>query len=81
MTKYRGYQTSPEGVKVLHFPITPSDDVLDPRPWVLYAAVDLTATLVDENGTALEYVLSAGQILPFSPVKVTAASGTLVGWL
>lgn len=68
---------SPGGV---HFAITPGPGDINPRPRVLYCNVAGTATLVDETGASLVYNLTAGQLLPFRAVKVTAATATIFGW-
>jgi hypothetical protein len=76
---FPGYY-KPDGIKRTHKLIVPSADFLSPRPDAIYVVADGSATLVDEDGVAIEYALVAGQILPFSPVKVTAASAVLLGW-
>ena len=80
MAEYRGFATHPDGIKVLHWTIVPGAGDLDPRPHVLYVAAPGDVTIVDEEGTELAYTVTAGQILPFSPVKVTAATATILGW-
>jgi hypothetical protein len=37
-------------------------------------------TLVDKNGTSIQYAVTAGEIIPFRPEKVTAATATVVAW-
>jgi hypothetical protein len=71
---------SPDGIKTKHYPIVPGPGALDPRPDVLYVLASGNATLEDEYGVAVTYPLVAGQILPFSFNKVTAATATLIGW-
>lgn len=66
-----------------HFNITPSDSAdLPKRPRVLYCSAAGTAVLRDEAGADLSYSLAAGQILPFSPLRVLATGTTaaLIGW-
>jgi hypothetical protein len=63
------------------YTITPSADALSPKPRAIYAATTGSATLVDKNGTSIVYALTAGQILPFRPEKVTAATATLIAWV
>lgn len=71
----------PEGIKTVHFLLETSADALDPRPTSMRCDVAGTATFVDDNGEDLEYHLVVGEILPFSPVKFTAGTAVLFGWL
>lgn len=75
----RGFPVSPDGVQVTHQEITPSADALDPRPTSIYAYGDGTVAMTDEDGVSVVYGVPAGGIwIPFSPVKVTAASSGVV---
>jgi hypothetical protein len=76
---FPGYY-KPDGIKRSHKVIVPGAADLSPRPDAVYVLTDGNATLVDESGEAIQYPLKAGQILPFSPVKCTAATATLIGW-
>lgn len=50
-------------------------------PRAIYCEADGTITLLDELGTALPYTMTAGQMIPFRGVRVTAISGgTFYGW-
>lgn len=63
--------------------IAPDDAAdLPVRPRVLYCQAEGTARLRDEAGVEITYTLSAGQILPLSPLRVlaTGTSATLIGW-
>lgn len=70
----------PDGIKRVQKELEPGSAELDPRPLAIYVNGAGTATLVDEQGTAVVYNLVLGQILPFSPVKFTAGDAELVGW-
>lgn len=79
----RGYKTSPSGVKVTHKQLVASATAFEEadRPWAIYCHTDGTITMTDEYGVSLAYPMTAGQILPFSPMAVTAiATGVFYGW-
>lgn len=76
---HRGWQTTRDGIKVVHGVVTPGDEPLSPRPDVLYVNASGTVTIEDENGTSVTYNVFAGQFLPISPVKITAATATIIG--
>jgi hypothetical protein len=64
-----------------HYTIVPSSNQLPVKPRGLFVAVAGNATLVDEAGQSISYpTLIAGSWLPFRPVKVTAATATLIAW-
>lgn len=66
-----------------HATITPSDtDILPVVPRVLYCITNGTVALADLAGTVVSYPVVAGQILPFSPIRVmaTGTTATVVGW-
>lgn len=66
-----------------HFAIEPSDTVnLTERPKAIFCKTDGTIVLRDEAGTDVGYPMTAGQVLPFRPVRVlaTGTSGTYVAW-
>lgn len=63
--------------------IVPSDTKdLPVRPRVIFCAAAGTAVMRDSAGTNVTYTLEAGQILPFSPVRIlaTGTTATLIGW-
>ena len=67
----------------VHFDITPSDTVDLPRlPKALYVTGDGDLSLQDREGNVLLYPVSAGQVLPFRPVRVraTGTTATVIGW-
>lgn len=67
-----------------HAPVTASDTaLLDPRPRVICALTAGTLALEDEAGTIVVYPVTAGQLLPFSPLRVraTGTTATCVGWI
>lgn len=66
-----------------HFSITPSDStVLDPIPRALRVLTAGNLALADADGTAITYVVSAGDIIPFRATKVlsTGTTATVVAW-
>ena len=78
---FRGWHTTPEGIKVRHWQITPGPDPLTPRPHVLYFNSDGDVTIEDEMGVSVTYSVTKGTFFPFSPVKITAATATVIGLL
>lgn len=71
----------PAGV---HFQIVPSDTVnFESAPRALYFHTAGTAVVVDSAGTALSYTKLAGEVLPFSGIRVnaTGTTATLYGWV
>lgn len=63
-----------------HAMVTPGPDDLDPLPRALKALTDGEVTIVDAEGVSIEYPVTAGEILPFRAVKVTAATAVVVAW-
>ncbi|QFR32376.1 hypothetical protein [Ancylobacter sp. TS-1] len=82
MVEYRGYSRRPSDPGVRHKVMTasPAEIPAAERPSVLYAITDGSVTIEDETGVSITYPLAAGTLLPFSPVKLTAVVGTIVGW-
>ncbi len=80
------YQTHARGLSspgARHAAVTPNDAAdLVPRPRVLFVLTSGTLALMDETATVLAYPVSAGQVLPFSAVRVmqTGTTATCVGW-
>jgi hypothetical protein len=64
-----------------HYTVTPSANNLSPKPRALRAMTSGNVTIVDKNGTSIEYAVTAGEILPFRATKITAATATIVAWL
>lgn len=68
---------------VTHYAITPSDSVDLPNiPRVIYILTDGNVVVRDRSGVDITYPVTAGQILPFSAVRILATSttATMVGW-
>lgn len=66
-----------------HYAITPSDTIDLPfRPRALRVQTGGTLVLRDVNGTEISYMVTAGEIIPFRPmrVKATGTTATVVGW-
>ncbi len=66
-----------------HFEITPSDtEPMLMRPRAIFCAEDGDAVIVDAQGTALTYSMTAGQFIPFRGVRInaTGTTGTYYGW-
>jgi hypothetical protein len=63
-----------------HYTITPSNDELSPKPRAIRAMTSGNITVVDKNNTSIQYAVTAGEILPFRPNKITAATATVVAW-
>lgn len=60
-----------------HFAINPSDSTdLALRPRFLWVEAAGQVVLRDETGVNLSYTVAAGQILPFSPIRVMATGTT-----
>ena len=62
-----------------HFAITAGPSDMAIRPRAIRCNVAGTATLEDEAGVSITYILAAGEVLAFRAVKVTAATATLIG--
>lgn len=84
----RGFPVFPGGVQVRHFEIAASDNVLDPRPTMLWVEGEGTFTMEDEAGIEVVYSVNGGIFFYFSPVKITSidtitdatAPVRVVGW-
>ena len=65
-----------------HFAISPSNDNdLTIKPRALYVTVEGNLEMKDDKGTILIYPVTAGQILPFRPVRVlSGTTATVIGW-
>lgn len=67
----------------MHQTISPSASVLNPIPSGLYVATDGSVTIVMANPlgaeTSITYPVSAGAFLPIRPLKITAATATVIG--
>lgn len=65
-----------------HYTITPGADALDPPPIAIRCDQSGTATIVDNEGTSIEYNLLQGEIvyLQGDNIKVTAAAATLIAY-
>lgn len=71
-------QLAPAGT---HATITPGASVLDPIPRELYVNGAGDATIVDVDGTSIQYTsLTVGMRLPIKAWKITAATATIVAW-
>lgn len=87
MAQYDPYQDEERSLitpAVKHFPITPDNDADIPvRPRVLIALTNGNVAVRDVFGVAVIYPMLAGQVLPFSAVRVlaTGTTATCVGWL
>lgn len=82
--KYKNFPVGRSDPGMKHFTITPSNTVdLTVRPRVIYCQTAGNVVLVDALGVELTYALVAGQILPFSPVRVkaTGTTATIYGWI
>jgi len=63
-----------------HWPIVPGPNPQNPMPRALYANTAGTVTIVDEQGTRVDYNVVASQVLPFRAFRITAATASLIGW-
>ena len=65
-----------------HFAIVPdNDNDLAIKPRALYVSVAGNVVLQDDKGVSVIYPVTAGQILPFRPVRVLeATTATVIGW-
>ncbi len=63
-----------------HWQITPGTGVIAPMPRTLYVEAGGTVTIEDQFGTSLTYTVTQGQILPFRPRRITAATATIFAW-
>lgn len=63
-----------------HYTVTPAATVMSPRPRFLYISADGDVTIKDELDNAVTYTVVAGQVLNFSPTKITAATATVIAW-
>lgn len=62
------------------FTITPGAGVLPLRPRMLFCSAPGNATMEGGDGTSVSFTgFVAGEIYELSPVKVTAATATLIG--
>lgn len=77
--------TGRESPGMRHFTITPNNSVDIPiRPRAIRAGGDGNIAIRDEVGTDITYAVVAGDILPFSPVRILATGTTatpIVGWV
>lgn len=74
---YKYHARGLEAAGAVHFAITPDDgNDLSVRPRYLWCNSAGTVMLRDQLGTDLSYMVSAGQVLPFSPVRVLATGTT-----
>lgn len=78
--RYATFSSSLDSPADTHLAITPGPDPIVPRPRALYCNTAGTVTVVDRGGVSLTYTVSAGQILPFRAVRITAATATVYGW-
>lgn len=68
---------------VAHYAITPDDAAdLPVRPRAIYVNASGTAVLLDNDGEAVSYEVTAGAVLSIRPVRVmaTGTSAQLVAW-
>lgn len=67
---------------VKHAALTPNSAAdLAISPQALYIAADGDLEIIDRSGVALVYAVKAGQILPFTPARIGAATTcTVYGW-
>jgi hypothetical protein len=63
-----------------HYEITPSSDVLSPKPRALKVLTDGTVTIEDKHGRSIEYTVTSGDLIQFRAHKVTAATADIVAW-
>ena len=66
-----------------HYAITPNDGAdLAFIPRAIVALTDGDVVMRDRAGVDITYPVTAGQILPFRPVRVlaTGTTATVVGW-
>lgn len=66
-----------------HYAITPSDTTdLPQMPRALRVLTSGNLSLRDVAGTVITYTVTAGEILPFRPVRVmaTGTTATVAGW-
>lgn len=63
-----------------HYTVTPSNNVLSPKPRAIRAMTAGNVTMVDKKGTSIQYAVVPGEIIPFRPEKITAATATIVAW-
>ena len=64
-----------------HFPIVADPGIISPRPRSIFCASDGTITVSDIDDVSIVYTLVAGQVMTFRATKVTAITGTFVGWI
>jgi hypothetical protein len=64
-----------------HQSVTPSDSTTYDRAAGVYCLTAGNCVVQDNAGTSITYPMTAGQVLPFPPRKIMAAStGTYVIW-
>lgn len=79
---FEGFTRGLESPASKHFDIVAdAGNDLDPRPRVLRCQADGNITIRDDEGVDKTYGCVAGEVLTFSPVRVTALTGAFVGWL
>jgi len=81
MSNFSSYAVGRSDPGQSHFTITPGASALNPRPRAIYANTAGTVTVEDATGVSVVYNVLAGQVLPFSAVKITAATATVIGWV
>jgi hypothetical protein len=80
---FQNHQRGLESPADRHLAITPSDTaMIVPRPRALWCQTAGNLAIEDQNGTVLNYSVSAGQILPLRAVRVlaTGTTATVYGW-
>ncbi len=74
------FSTTPQSPARKWNAITESPDVLDPRPFALWANQACTITIEGEDGTSETFTIAAAGPVDLAPVKITDIStGTIIG--
>lgn len=58
--------------------ITPGTGAIEPTPVSVYCGVAGTVTAEGSDGNSEDFIVTAGQVLPIQPVRITAGPASLV---
>ena len=66
----------------LHYVVTPSNTaMLNPIPRSLYVVTAGNLTIVDSANVSITYIVTAGQVIPFRPIRIhTDSTANVVAW-
>jgi len=79
MSSRQSYLSSSPATR--QYVITPADADLDNPVRALYIADDGDLVIEDHGGNVVTYPVVAGQIIPFSPKQIRAATtASVIGW-